>query len=293
MDFEDFEGFKRIENKRNLTAEKIFDILDKYKEILGEMSYEKRLDNSNILIDFKGRYNAEIKIEEDINQIIIERKCDEDTIETDSDGKIVNTELDKAYADRLIEQIYDLINDYMENGTIREHITGEKKILFMNEEERLQVFGGISFGKIFIAKDENDKKMYEIKENALLKTYSLKNIETTREELVINYSQNKDAIYSIVTQPFENIVIKKDKESVKTRFIGTTSSKELKISADYSESHYLIELDEIVIGSIDCLDPLIKHEYKIGINDLSKSGLILAIAVIVDNYNSKFQNGVL
>lgn len=298
MDFEDFEGFKRIKNIKKLNVEQLVSVLSAYKEILGEISYVIGLDYAKIYIDFKGRYGVEIKIDDKTSQIIIERKLDEGCIE-DYDSNLENgKDLSEAKADRLIEQIYDLINDYMNNGKITEHITDVKKVIYMSEVERtllkdqklfgkVNIGGAISAGNMFEVKDENNQLLYQAKESPITKLYSLKNCITSRTDTTISYSNYKNQSYSIVSQPFENLVFIKDETTVKTRFIAKTTSKEYKISGDYTDNHYLIELNEIVIGAIDCLDPMVKTEYRLEINNIDEISKIVAIAIMLDTYIRK------
>lgn len=101
---------------------------------------------------------------------------------------------------------------------------------------------------------------------------------------------NKDK-FLILRHPFENIIVKLDKNSIKRTFISEFSTKKLKVTADFSNNHYLIEINEIVIGAIDCLDPNSKLNYRIEINDLEYEFLVVAIAIIIDVYcNNKKEN---
>lgn len=298
MDFEEFEGFKRINNVKKLTAEQLVLILSDYKEILGDISYKMGLDDADVYIDFKGKYGVELRIDEEINQIIIERKLDEDCIEDYDSVTEQGKDLETVKADRLIEQIYDLINDYMDDGIITEHITDVKEVIYMSEEDRIllkdqklfdqvNIGGSLSTGNMFEVKNEKNEILYQAKESPLTKSYSLKNCITNRSEITINYSDYKKQTYSIVSQPFENLVFLKDESTVKTRFIARTVNKEYKISGDYTDNHYLIELNEIVIGAIDCLDPMIKTEYRLEINNLDETSKIVAIAIMLDTYIRK------
>lgn len=79
---------------------------------------------------------------------------------------------------------------------------------------------------------------------------------------------------------------------MKTLLKGTMKGKELKISADYSDNHYLVEYDEIVIGAVDCLDIHLKKDYRLEINDEKYEDIIIAIAIISDNMSRAEQKGV-
>lgn len=291
MDFEDFEGFKRVKNSKNLTAEQIVSLLEAYKEILGDIKYRFGLEGADIYVDFEGKYAAEIRVNPEENQIIIERQLDEGTIEDVDSVVEKGKDLSEVKADRLIEQIYDLLNDYMDDGIITEHITGAQEVVYMEEEDirilKLQnVMGsGISVGNRFYVKNKNNKDLFIAKESPITKSYVIENCETKRKEISINYSELKNQKYSVTIQPFENIVFTKDNESLKTKFIAKTTSKEYKISGDYTDNHYLIEMNEVVIGAIDCLDPMVKTKYKIEINNLEEIEKIVSIAVILDTYS--------
>lgn len=292
MDFEDFEGFKRVENRKNLIAEEIVELLNEYREILGDITYRFGLEGADVYVDFEGKYAAEIRLDQELNQIIIERKLDEDAIE-DVDSVIEKgKDLSEAKADRLIEQIYDLLNDYMDDGIITEHITGVQKVIYMEEEDlrilKNNIIGsGITVGNTFSVKDNNNKELYIAKESPITKTYILENCETKRKETSISYSEYKNYKYSIITQPFESLIFEKDDNPIKTKFIAKTNSKEYKVSGDYTDNHYLIELNEVVIGAIDCLDPMIKTKYKIELNNLEEEEKIICIAIILDTYARK------
>lgn len=286
MDFEDFEGFKRIKNTKNLTAEQVCSLLTDYKEILGDISYRMGLDDADIYVDFAGKYGAEIRVDEEAEEIIIERQLDEGAIE-DADSNLEDgKDLSEAQADRLIEQLYDLIRDFLDDGIITEHITGAKQVIYMSESERVVAMGMISLGNMFDVKDDT-KLLYEIKEVPLTKSYSVKNCLTNRTDISINYSNYKDQNYSIILQPFENLTFKKDPTTIKSRFIAKTANKEYKVSGDYTDNHFLIELNEVVIGAIDCSNPHLKTEYRIEINNTDEIGKIVAIAVMLDTYIRK------
>lgn len=285
MDFEDFEGFKRIKNVKNLTAEQVCSLLTDYQEILGDISYRMGLDDADIYVNFEGKYGTEIRIDEEAGEIIIERELDEDAIEDVDSALEEGKDLSEAQADRIIEQLYDLINDYMDDGIITEHITKAQKVLYMSEKE-VNVKGILYLGNVFEVKDDT-KELFEIKESPITNAYSVKDLSTKRNDININYSDYKNQTYSIVVQPFENLVFKKDNSTIKTRFIANTGTKEYKISGDYTDNHYLIEKDEIVIGAIDCSNPHLKTEYRIEINDLGEIGKIVAIAVMLDTYSRK------
>ncbi len=286
MDFEDFEGFKRIKNLKKLTAEQVCSLLTDYKEILGEISYRMGLDDADIYIDFEGKYGAEIRIDEETEEIIIERELDKTAIEDVDSVVEKGKDLSEVKADRLIEQLYDLIKDYMDDGIITEHITGVKSVLYMSEEEIVVAHGIFSMGNSFEVKDDT-KILFKIKESPIIKSYSVKNFSSKRNEVSINYSEYKNQTYSIVLQPFENLVFKKDLSTIKTRFIANTGNKEYKISGDYTDNHFLIELNEVVIGAIDCLNPHLKTEYRIEINNIEETNKIVAIAVMLDTYIRK------
>ncbi len=285
MDFEDFEGFKRIKNTKKLTAEQVCSLLTDYKDALGDISYRMGLDDADIYVNFEGKYGAEIRIDENAGEIIIERELDEDAIEDVDSILEKGKDLSEAKADRIIEQLYDLINDYMDDGIITEHITKAQKVLYMSEKE-MAVKGILYLGNVFEVKDDT-KELFEIKESPITKSYSVENCLTQRKEIAINYSDYKNQTYSIIIQPFENLVFRKDPSTIKTRFIAKTSKKEYKISGDYTENHFLIELDEVVIGAIDCSNPHFKTEYRIEINNLEETSRIIAMAVMLDTYYRK------
>ena len=168
MDFEDLEGFKRIKNTKKLTAEQVCALLTDYQEILGEISYRMGLDDADIYVNFEGKYGAEIRIDENAGEIIIERELNEDAIEDVDSVLEKGKDLSEAKADRIIEQLYDLINDYMDDGIITEHITKAQKVLYMSEKE-MSVKGILYLGNVFEVKDDT-KELFEIKESPITKS---------------------------------------------------------------------------------------------------------------------------
>lgn len=283
MDFEDFEGFKRIKNEEHLSIETIFELLEKYQNEIGELRYDFNLENSNIIADVRGKYFIRIKIE--ANEIILERVLEENNI---ADGNLEeDSAIELAQTDRMIEQIYDLLNGYIKNNTITEPITSAKKVLYMREDVQKALANIIVVGKFFEVKDENSNTFYEIRENPLMNEFVFKNCLEKREAWSLKYGNYMDDQYTILKQPFEKIEISRNKDEVKNIFEAEVDKKKLKIAADYSDNHYLIELDEIVIGSIDCMDPAIKREYRLEINDLKYEFLIVIISVMIDTFLGK------
>ena len=85
-------------------------------------------------------------------------------------------------------------------------------------------------------------------------------------------------------EQFTWIDITVDKEGIKTKFIGKLNSKELLVTSDYTENHFIVELDKVVIGAIDSLDEENKNKYRLEINQLEYEYLIIALNVIIDIY---------
>lgn len=291
MFFEGFEGFKKIKNDQNLEVSQILQLLKKYEKEMGEITIDE-IEPNLIHIVEENKYLVDIFI--DTENIIIERKSEqEETNATDvNDSFEQGKDLSVAQADRLIEQIYDLINDYIKNnGIVSEHITSAKKVLYMEEVKKFLLWGGLPFGtSTFTVRNEDGKKIYEAKQNHINKLYSIQNLETKREELSIKYEKSKENKFVIMKPPFDKLDVYQDTSSVKTILKGNALKKELKVSADYTDNHYLVELNEIVIGAIDCLDPVLKNKYKLEINDISKEVLIVAVGIITDIYNLQNNN---
>lgn len=279
MDFEEFEGFKRIKNIKHLKAEEIFSILEKYQNELGKLTLNENLEVPSIQIVAEEKFYVEVRVFED--EIVVERKAEEST-KNDEDLSMIRT-------NRMIEQIYDLINDYMDDGVITEHITSVKETLYMREGKNTIINGLISTGTFFELINENNEVLYTATQNFINKIYSIKNKKIGREELVVKYNNSNYDEFTIIKPPFDTIILKKDENSVKTIFRGNLSTKEIKISADYTDNHYLIEVNEIVVGAVDCLDPLKQNTYNIEINNEEYRALIFAIAVILDIFNFRNQ----
>lgn len=283
MDFEDFEGFKRIKNNKNLSIKDVFELLEKYQEEIGELRFDLNSEHSNIIADIRGKYLIRISIRAD--EIILERVLEENHIEDDI--LKVDSAIDLARTDRMIEQIYDLLRDYIKNGTITEHITSVKRVLYMKEDVKRALANLIVVGKLFEFSDTTSKIIYEARENPLMNEFIFKNCKEKREAWTLKYSDYRNDKYTFLKQPFEKIEIARNKDEVKNIFEGKINKKDLKIAADYSDNHYLIELDEIVIGSIDCMDPLVRREYRLEVNNLNYEYLVVMIAVMIDIFLGK------
>lgn len=292
MDFEEFEGFKKIPNKKHINIEEIYDVLENYRESIGEMSYLMNLDDSDILIDIKGKYNAKIYLTDD--DIVIERIIEDGFVDDSPDAFENGKSIPLAHADRVIEQLYDLIRDYLDDGVITEHITRAKKILKLTQEDKTRVFNAVPISDNFVVTEyTNDQNiLYTIKENILTKNYVVRNEKSKRDVLTITYEGKVASKFTISKQPLEIINLYKEQDSVKTLLKGTIKGKELKISADYSDNHYLVEYDEIVIGAVDCLDIHLKTDYRLEINDEKYEDIIIAIAIISDNMSRAEKKGV-
>ena len=63
--------------------------------------------------------------------------------------------------------------------------------------------------------------------------------------------------------------------------------KEIRDLAKIMKVTNSVELNEIVIGAIDCLDPIHKTDYRIEINDMREKHFIVSIAVLIDTYMRK------
>lgn len=289
MNFKDFEGVKRIRNNNNITLVQVFDLLENYREELDEILLDEQ--NSNIIVDIDGKYNILIKFRNE--EIIIERKLDEGCTETNKNYFETGKSVLLAQADRMIEQLYDLINDYIVNGIVKEHITKPKNILRMTQKDKTILKGALAIGTQFLVTDEDsNKEIYEITQKPINKLFSLNNLRIKREEAILNYSDINENRFLVLRHPFENIVITLEQNAEKRTFTSVFSTKKLKVTADYSNNHYLVEINEIVIGAIDCLDPLLKLNYRIEVNNMEYEFLLVAIAVIVDLYSNKNKEGI-
>ena len=281
--FNDFEGFKRIKNTSDLTIEGIYEILESYQKEMGEMSYISNLGVRKILVKLDGKYDAEIKIQG--KQIIIERILEEGKVADRLPSKEEGKKIEMAQADRMIDQIYDLLKDYIKNGKVKEHITSSKMILKMEQKEK-KIANVFSVGTYFEITDVNNKVVYQAIDKPINKVYSIKNMSNKMEVVSVNYEKIDNDIISIQEKPFRVTEMKLDNASVKTRFVSLGNDREIKISADYTDNHYMVELSEVVIGAIDCLDPQIKKEYRIEVNDIYNINLVLAAAVLIDEYTA-------
>ncbi len=282
MFFEGFEGFKKIKNEKNLSLEKIYSLLEKYQNDMGKMELLGDTENQVILIDIQGKYDANIRLSND--HIIIERILEPgqkpDELPTEENGK----KIELAQADRMVDQIYDAIKDYMDDENIREHITSSKTTLKMKESIDKGIF---SKGNTFEVTDKDNKIVYEIVHKKFNKLFSVKSIDCHMEVTSVNYRNIHNNRIEIQEKPFNVTTLKLDNTTEKLRFVSEGIGKKVKISADFTDNHFLVELNEIVIGAIDCLDPQNRTEYRIEINDLREKHFIVSVAVLVDTYMRK------
>lgn len=276
---EDFEGIKRIKNVDFMTVETIFEILQNYKKAIGELKMSE--DNSRIIADTEGKYFISIYLSGE--NIVLERKLEEGQ-EPDEYvlGEGLKT-IDMSIADRMIEQIYDFILDFQKNdGNVKEFITGVKKVLHVKQEE-----GKLS--NVFNVTDSTGKLVYQMKDNKFTKEFTVKNVIEKREMVSVKYADISNNRFSILKPPYTTIYLIKNEFENKTTFNGTINGDDIKIKADYSDNHYLIEVDEIVVGAIDTLNEELRDSYRIEINDFEYEYLVLAINIIIDLYADKMK----
>lgn len=279
MIFDEFEGFKKIRNEKDLSIEKIYSILEKYQDNMGKIQLLGEADNQVIIVDLKGKYDANIRLSNDfiIIERILEANATPDELPSEESGK----KIELAQADRMIDQIYDLIKDYMDDENIREHITSSKVTLRMKESQNKGIF---SKGTFFEVYNNDNKLLYEIVHKKFNRLFSVKSLDCHMEVTSVNYSNAYNKVIEIQEKPFNVTKMKVDPKSDKLRFISEGVGKKVKISADYTDNHYVIELNEIVIGAVDCLDPQNRTDYRIEVNDLREMHFIVSAAILIDTY---------
>ena len=274
----EFEGIKRINNTLNVTIDDLYKMLSKYENQIGNIN----LEENTIICNTEGKYCIYIHLTD--NQITIERRIDENANESEAEKNYSVGENAKSVhmsiADRMIEQIYDFIIDYIKNGVVTEEITGVQKILFSYQSNTL-------FSDIFFIKDINDQNVYEIKNNKLFKEYSVNNLSTKRQDVRISYEEKENNIFEITKAPHSSIHIQKNENEDKTTFTGNINGKVLRITADFTDNHFIVELDKIVIGAIDSLEENDKNSYRLEINNLEYEYLIISLNIILDIYLSQ------
>lgn len=271
LDMKNFEGIKKVENIKELDINQIYELLAQYKNEIGS-KLELR-ENNKILADVDGKYEIDIYISGKyiIIERIIENGFEKENIELGIDLKSI----DMAKADRMVDQIYDLLNTLEEDRKVVEPITGVKKVLFVKQIE------GKLRNHFYITTEENEN-VYEIRENKLLKEFTVNNLITKRKDISIQYSNGKINKYTIVKSPYNVInFIKKDNE-IKTEFVGKVDMKEIVVKADYSNNHYVVEVNNIVIGAIDSLNDKTNDSYRIEINNSEYEYLVVSLTVIID-----------
>lgn len=270
----EFEGVKKIKNTKNFDIENIFDVLNSYKEEMGDVEL---LDNGKIIVDVNGNYFIEIFLTSD-GFIKIERVIEEGKSEGTRTVGYGLKSVDLSIADRMVDQIYDLLNTINPIGNVVEPITGVKKVMFVKQENGM-------LRNHFYFTDEEGNKKYEIKENKILQKFIAMNSETREEEFEVQYPDARNHNY-VVIKPNEFIPVRRKKEATKVTFNGDIVEKNFQITGDYTANHFNVELNEIVIGAIDCLNDTLKDTYRIEINDLKYDYLIMALTIIIDmDYN--------
>lgn len=282
MIFDGFEGFKKIRNEKKLSIEKIYSILEKYQDHMGKMKLLGETDNQVIIVDLKGKYDANIRLSDDfiIIERILEANATPDELPSEENGK----KIELAQADRMIDQIYDLIKDYIDDENIREHITSSKVTLRMKESQNKGIF---SKGTFFEVYNNDNKLLYEVVHKKFNRLFSVKSLDCHMEVTSVNYSNAYNKVIEIQEKPFNVTKMKVDPKSDKLRFISEGIGKKVKISADYTDNHYVIELNEIVIGAVDCLDPQNRTDYRIEVNDLREMHFVVSAAILIDTYMRK------
>ena len=279
MVFKEFEGFKRLKNEKKLDIDSVYLLLEKYQNDMGKMKFETEGENKVIIIDVDGKYNAKIRLSPE--SIVIERVLEDGATPAEEPTPEKGKELDMAKADRMIDQIYDLLNDYMDDEKITEHITSSKITLRMKESEEKGIF---SRGSTFEIRDNKNKLLYEVYHKKLNRLFSIKSLECHMEVTSMNYANMHLDIFEIQEKPFNVTKLKKDAKSTKLKFISEGIGKKITITADYTDNHYLIELSGVVIGAVDCLDPLTKKDYSIEVNNLREMNFVVTAAVLIDTY---------
>ena len=280
MNYDNFEGFKKIENHRKYNLEQIYEVIKKYQNELGEVKYRAKDDDLKIVVDVDGKYYVDIYLKN--NCIVIERKLEYGAVE-DTEKLLGNSKSKSlAHADRMIEQLYDLLKEFVTTGEITEYITKVNKILYVSENKQKVLKGALSLGKSFEVRDEDNKVLYYISQNIVNKIFSIKNMETKREEGCLSYREKDENKFSILKSPYECIELTKDKNSIKTKFFSNDVKHQLDIEADFTDNHYLVEFNKLVIGSIDCLDPVLKREYKVEVNNLEYIYILLSTIALID-----------
>lgn len=275
LNMKDFEGIKRIDNSKDYDIDFIYKTLINYENEIGKISLS---EENKIIADVDGKYIIEISLTE--NQILIQRKLEPNFEKEDINLGIDLKSIDMSKADRMIEQIYDLIITLKNDGSVNESITGVKKVLFAKQEEGF-------FKNLFYIQDESGKNIYEIKENKILKEFTLINISSKRKNISIRYTGVELGKYNIVTNSYTTININKDSSSLKTLFTGEINNKKLTVTADYSDNHYIVEYNNIVIGAIDSLNDKEKNHYRLEINNLDYEYLIICLTIIIDLNSEK------
>ena len=193
---------------------------------------------------------------------------------------------------RLIEQIYDLLKDFEKNDVVTEHITSVKQVLTMRQGVQKIVNGIIPSGISFELVDENNRIRYTTTHNFMSKLFCVKDADTDKELFTIFYGNSANFEYSILQPPFENILLKRNKDTVKTLLSGLREGKVVKITGDYTDNHFLLEYDEIVIGAVDCKDPKVEKLYTIEVNNTEFIPLIFALSIVIDLYKDTLTDDV-
>ena len=257
---------------------------------MGKVEYFLDYDNQKVVVSLPGKYDIEITVSE--TEIIIERILESGRVKDRLPSIEKGKKIKMAQADRMIDQIYDLLNDYIEDGIIKEGITFSKKTLRMFEKDRVSIKGFLAFGISFDICDTEGNVLYEATNKTLNNTFSIKKKGASLEMVSINCTDAKNNKFTILEKPFQITTLEKDKTSEKTKFATIGTGKKIIVLADYTDNHYVIELDDVVIGAVDSLDPQLKKDYRIEINSIENEALVIAIAIMIDAYSKEHHIGV-
>lgn len=278
-------GYQKLKNTRGLTNEKLLAELEKISLSFGNPVIDTVGKKEAVVVHNVGRFD--VYAIADAKNIEIARVLGKDQ----SIGKNLLKELavaavtdaqakDTATADRAVDELTDLIKQYLENGVMftraRNAYTQTSTKLYMRQ-------------KILAIKDkysictEDETPAYWVEGNLIGLSFNVQNangsnIYTIKKKMIAIMPE-----YSIMEGKKEVGHIKKKIKLTRPEITGEIYGENLTIKGDMSGYHFSIMLNGTVVGNVDTERLTWGDCYSIEILDESKKDLVVTIAVICDN----------
>lgn len=278
-------GYQKLKNTRGLTNEMILAELQNIALSFGTPELDTVGKKKAVVIHHVGRFDVYASADE--KNIEIARVIGKDQ----SIGKNLLKELavasvsnaqakDTAEADRAVDELTDLIKQYLENGAMFTRVvnayTGASTKFYMRQ-------------KVLSIKDKysictaDETPVYWVAGNLLGLSF---NVQTADGNDIFTIKKKMVSItpeYTLLEGKKEIGHIKKKIRLTRPEISGEINGEELTIKGDMSGYHFSISLNGMVVGNVDTERLTWGDCYSIEVLDESKKDLIVAVAVICDN----------